>query len=179
MSIKSEITRIQNAKNDITNALVEQGVSVPSVMSLDDVGDLIRQIGSNITSGSWTPTSEFLSSVAVANGSYIRVDDFVVISFYLQGTCDDSGSNFTIGGLPFAVNTQSKWYAGGGHCQGLSFTSADNVYFTGWMIDSSKQLIYGRGSKSVAASTSMSGEYLKAKPTATVYLSGTLMYKIA
>lgn len=45
MSIKSEINRLSLAKEDIINALIEQGVEVPDNATLDDMGNLIRSIG--------------------------------------------------------------------------------------------------------------------------------------
>lgn len=45
MSIKSEIGRLSLAKEDIINALIEQGVEVPDNATLDDMGNQIRSIG--------------------------------------------------------------------------------------------------------------------------------------
>lgn len=44
MSIKSQITRIQNAKNDILKVIEEKGVAVPSGVLLDDVANLVKQL---------------------------------------------------------------------------------------------------------------------------------------
>lgn len=44
MSIKSQITRIKNAKNDILKVISEKGVVVPNGVLLDDVADLIEKI---------------------------------------------------------------------------------------------------------------------------------------
>ena len=44
MSIASELTRLQNAKNAITSAITEKGVTVPSGTKLDGMAALIGQI---------------------------------------------------------------------------------------------------------------------------------------
>lgn len=44
MSIKTQITRLENAKVDILSAITEKGVTVPGGVLLEDVADLIRQI---------------------------------------------------------------------------------------------------------------------------------------
>lgn len=44
MSIASELTRLQNAKNAITSAIAEKGVTVPSDTKLDGMAALIGQI---------------------------------------------------------------------------------------------------------------------------------------
>lgn len=44
MSIASELTRLQNAKNAITSAITEKGVTVPSGTKLDGMPTLIGQI---------------------------------------------------------------------------------------------------------------------------------------
>lgn len=44
MSIKTEITRITNAKTAIKNAIAEKGVTVSSTASIDDMAGYIGQI---------------------------------------------------------------------------------------------------------------------------------------
>lgn len=44
MSIASELTRIQNAKNSISSAITNKGVTVPSGTKLDGMAALIGQI---------------------------------------------------------------------------------------------------------------------------------------
>ena len=44
MSIRSQITRLENAKSDILSALKEKGVNVPTGVLLDGVADLIKQV---------------------------------------------------------------------------------------------------------------------------------------
>ena len=129
-----------------------------------------------ISHGSWTPVVSQLSSTTVAIGDYIKIDDLVVINFYITGTLSGGGHYFTIDGLPFVANTDSKWYGGGGHVQGLAYNHA-NCYFNGWVLDSSQQVIYGRGSQSTEIGTDMTGEYLYGWNASTIHASGTLMYK--
>ena len=63
MSIASEITRLQNDKTAILNALTAQGVTVPADASFDDVATLISSISgggglSSFYSGAYTPTGD-------------------------------------------------------------------------------------------------------------------------
>lgn len=44
MSIKTEITRLKNAKSNILKALVEKGVTVSNSVLLNEVADLIKLI---------------------------------------------------------------------------------------------------------------------------------------
>lgn len=44
MSIKTEITRITNAKTAIKDAITAKGVTVPSAASIDDMAGYIGQI---------------------------------------------------------------------------------------------------------------------------------------
>lgn len=57
MSIASELTRLQNAKNAITSAIAQKGVTVPSGTKLDGMAALIGQIetgGGGANLGSWS-----------------------------------------------------------------------------------------------------------------------------
>lgn len=49
MSIRSQITRLENAKADIIAAITEKGVSIPSTVLLEDIADYIRQIVGGIS----------------------------------------------------------------------------------------------------------------------------------
>lgn len=49
MSIKTEITRLQNAKTAIATAIKNKGVSVPTGTKLDEMGSLINNISTGIT----------------------------------------------------------------------------------------------------------------------------------
>lgn len=61
MSVQSEITRLQNAKEAIKTAIEGKGVTVPEATLLDGMAALIESIeaggGGNIVAGSFTPTS--------------------------------------------------------------------------------------------------------------------------
>lgn len=61
MSIKSQITRIQNAKNDILKVITEKGVAIPSGVLLNDVANLVKQIADkNLTSEIDDGTKDYL-----------------------------------------------------------------------------------------------------------------------
>lgn len=44
MSLQSEINRIEDAKGDIRNAIVEKGVSVPTSAKIDEYASYVSQI---------------------------------------------------------------------------------------------------------------------------------------
>lgn len=59
MSIASELTRLQNAKNAITSAIAEKGVTVPTGTKLDGMAALIGQIetgGGEVSLETWHGT---------------------------------------------------------------------------------------------------------------------------
>lgn len=59
MSIASELTRLQNAKNAITSAITEKGVTVPAGTKLDGMAALIGQIdagGGEVKLETWSGT---------------------------------------------------------------------------------------------------------------------------
>ena len=58
MSIKSEITRLQNAKTAIATAIKNKGVSVPTGTKLDEMGSLIN----NISTGTSTSDATAIAS---------------------------------------------------------------------------------------------------------------------
>lgn len=66
MSIANELTRIQNAKSAIANAIKNKGVSVPSSTKLDGMASLIGQI----QQGSSLETSALSVSSAVGGTMY-------------------------------------------------------------------------------------------------------------
>lgn len=66
MSIANELTRIQNAKSAIANAIKNKGVSVPSSTKLDGMASLIGQI----QQGSSLETSRLGTSSAVGGTTY-------------------------------------------------------------------------------------------------------------
>lgn len=72
MSIASELTRLQNAKNAITSAITEKGVTVPSGTKLDGMAALIGQIetgGGEVKLETWN--GRVLSSMTMPEVYYI------------------------------------------------------------------------------------------------------------
>lgn len=55
MSISSEISRLQNAKSDIINAIESKGVAVDNSSTMDDMATYIYEIDQAIDSVRFTP----------------------------------------------------------------------------------------------------------------------------
>lgn len=55
MSISSEISRLQNAKSDIVNAIESKGVAVDDSSTMDDMAAYIYEIDQAIDSVRYTP----------------------------------------------------------------------------------------------------------------------------
>lgn len=134
----------------------------------------------SIESGEWTPKVNGFSSVIKAQGSYMKIGNVVTISFFIQGVCDNSGDELTIGGIPFAADPTATWYAGGGQVQGASFEYANST-FNGWGLYPSSGLIYGMGMYINSSSPYIvqGGRYIRTHGTNTCYASGTITYKAA
>ena len=139
-----------------------------------------------VLSGTWTPTfvgtsgNSYISKTAgSATGWYIKIGLYVILGFSLHN-CSFKNSNSArqylgIKGLPYAPNKSYLHYGGGGHAQGFTMNAADNS-FTGWVLDTSASIIYGRAWINAAKP---GNDYIgiPAKTTATgCYASGTLSY---
>ena len=71
MSVQSEITRLENAKNSISTAITNKGVTVPSGTKLDGMAALIGNIesgGANLQTKSVTYTSNGTATVTPDDG---------------------------------------------------------------------------------------------------------------
>ena len=71
MSVQSEITRLENAKNSISTAITNKGVTVPSGTKLDGMAVLIGSIesgGANLQSKSVTYTSNGTNTITPDEG---------------------------------------------------------------------------------------------------------------
>lgn len=119
--------------------------------------------------GSWTPTCNACNSPNYAVGTYLRLGDVCIISFYYQGTLTSTTENGTylyFTGLPFTPDSGLRWQGGGGNCSGYTADAP----FTCWNIENGR--IYGR-----TQTTAASG-YINGTSDKTFYASGTIMYKL-
>jgi hypothetical protein len=88
MSIATDITRLQGAKNDIGTAIAAKGVTVPSGTKLDGMATLIGQISelpseiAEMIYGTFTPASDVSSYTAthdfgvIPKGAVLWTEDF-------------------------------------------------------------------------------------------------------
>ena len=99
MSIASELTRLQNAKNSISNAIQNKGVTVPSGTKLDGMAALIGQIeagGGEVQLETW--------SGRVFSSNYPTV-------YYTNENGEAaSGSSFETGSSWFRMNAAANTY---------------------------------------------------------------------
>lgn len=104
MSIASEITRLQQAKNNIKMAIQDKGVIVPSSTKLDDYYDYIAQIPSGGATSFTRNNGDILWS---DNGSYQNGQNGETIpesDLTMNGnlTVDENGGNYQV--VQFTVN---------------------------------------------------------------------------
>lgn len=145
------------------------GINIPNLVSID--------------CGSWTPTCLISSNPTKAVGSYIKMSNFCIISFYYQANATSTIQKIYFRGLPYAPDPDLRWQSGGGNMSGGTL-GLDQTAFSGWTIENVDGImaICGRSvgfrDSSSVATTETSG-YVGVSSGATFYASGTIMYKIA
>lgn len=136
-----------------------------------------------IDHGTWTPKCASISSPTQAIGTYIIVNDLCVISFCIYGASSSTSTNsisLRITGLPFEPDSSVKWFGGGGNVSGVRMNA--NYAFSGFVIE--QNATYGAVilprcvQTSTSAGTRSSGYCVNASGS-TMYMSGTIMYRIA
>jgi hypothetical protein len=85
MSIASELTRIQNAKNAISSAITNKGVTVPAATKLDGMAALIGQIetggGATMISGAVSTGAETFTMYYTDESGYHKAESTFGESF--------------------------------------------------------------------------------------------------
>ena len=143
MSIASELTRLQNAKNAITSAITEKGVTVPVGTKLDGMAALIGQIetgGGEVQLETWSGTIMTTNTMAEvyytdANGSagYEFIDwqasiDAAKNTYIVVVNMDEQNPT------PMFSNCELVWLLGnpmGGNYAYLVKITGDNFYIEG------------------------------------------------
>lgn len=137
----------------------------------------------DVQSGSWTPKCASISSPTQAVGYYTKVGDYCTISFCIYGTSSSTSTSSTslrITGLPFTPDTSVKWYAGGGNISGVQ-TNASYA-FSGYVIENNATygaIILPRCVAVTTSADTRTSGYCTNVSGGTMYMSGTIMYKVA
>lgn len=115
MSIRSEITRIENAKSDIAEAIADKGVTVPSGTTLDGMAALISDIetGSDPVLQTKTVTPTTSKQTITADSGYDGLDTVTVNA---MPTATQATPSITVSsaGLITAKAIQSAGYVASG-----------------------------------------------------------------
>lgn len=139
-----------------------------------------EEIGGNdidIAQGTWTPKCNCITSYTQRYGTYMKVGNAVTISFCIVGTASVSDDTIEITGLPYTPHGSHKWQAGGGNfANGL--TNANSA-FAGWTIENGASTIYARSVGIGTAKGDRTSGYIGATSGQTLYMAGTIMYRIA
>ena len=129
-----------------------------------------------IETGTWT-ASPSIGTISAQHCTYMRIGNMCMLSFEIEGTGDSSTAlgtttytKFT--GLPFAPAANARWYAGGGHAQGLGISSGQ--YFSGYNVQPTDSTLYVRTTNA----TGGGGYAYLANGAKAFYLAGSVTYPI-
>lgn len=137
----------------------------------------------DVQSGTWTPKCAAISSPTQAVGQYTKIGDTCTISFCIYGTSSSSSTNsqsLRITGFPFTPDTSVKWYAGGGNISGAQ--TGASYSFSGYCIENHSTygpIILPRAVAVTSAAATRTSNYCTNVSGSTIYMSGTIMYKVA
>lgn len=137
----------------------------------------------DVQSGTWTPVCASISSPTQAVGQYTKIGNTCTISFCIYGTSSSSSTNsqsLRITGFPFAPDTSVKWFAGGGNISGAQ--TGANYAFSGYCIENHSTygpIILPRAVAVTASAATRTSNYCTNVSGSTIYMSGTIMYKVA
>lgn len=94
MSISSQIIRLQQAKTNLMQALLDQGVTVPANVLLDEYADYVRQISSvQVVSGQLTIQQTGTNSIPI-DGALVVASAMVPASGVKLVVTPDSPSHY-------------------------------------------------------------------------------------
>lgn len=130
--------------------------------------------------GTWTPVCNVIPSPSQAEGTYMRVGNVCSITFIVYGTVSGGSTttNITIDGLPFYPDEDLRWQGGGG--QATNIYTIANQNFSGFNIEGGvgAKMIYVRSAATTTAAGTRASNYCTAENGKTVYLSGSITYRI-
>lgn len=181
MSVKSEIERLSQNVADTYAALEELGATMPTARNSNNLAATAASVKSSlagdIATGTWTAAVS-LGTISAQKCTFLRVGNMCTISFMIEGTGDGGTAQGTttyakITGLPFAPAEGARWYAGGGHAQGLAVASG--YYFSGYNVQPGDRTLYVRTTSAAGAG----GYGYLANGGKAYYMAGSVTFPIA
>lgn len=92
----------------------------------------LSDTGATMEFGTWVPSVSGVASYTAQYGSFLRVGNHAMVSFYVYGTfAGDTSKQISITGCPL-IPTQNGW-CGGGDLSG--YTADSNIVFSGWSVN--------------------------------------------
>ena len=102
----------------------------------DNVDTALLNLG--IKTGTWRPICNCCRpDEGTYIGHYVKINDMVTITFYVQANINDETGYFCIDGsyLPWEPVSVDQWWAGGGYQSGLyTKDNTPDAYFVGWVL---------------------------------------------
>jgi len=109
------------------------GITFPATQSASSNANTLD----DYEEGAWTPTLPNGGTLSVTSARYVKIGQQVTVSFYVTSVAPtNNGSQFRIGGLPFAGNSTSGLYFGG------SFGYVGDSNLSGWLPITGVSLTY-------------------------------------
>jgi len=121
--------------------------------------------------GTWTPTLPNGGTLTVESARYVKIGQQVTVSFYVSSVAPtNNGSDFRIGGLPYANGGYSSFYLGG------SFGYVGDSNLSGWLPITGTNVTYIYFHIQGATAFRTNAQYLTAASGSTDALIMTITY---
>ena len=115
---------ITSARANAGDVQVSKGISFPASQSAQSDANTLD----DYEEGTWTPTLPNGGTLTVNSARYVKIGQQVTVSFFVSSVAPtNNGSDFHIGGLPYANGGYSGFYLGG------SFGYVGDSNLSGWL----------------------------------------------